>query len=474
MTNPQNAAERLALFVSRRDFLKTSAAATVLLAGGNYAHAAGSDKIRVGVIGCGGRGSGAAKDCMDAAPYVEIVALGDLFPDRVQGCLNRLRAMGNPSKPKKNAPNEPAPTPTKEAVEQAKRYKEQVNIADDRVFSGFDAYEKVLASGVDLVILATPPGFRPLHLRAAVNANKHVFMEKPVAVDPTGVRSVIESSALAAQKNLAIVAGTQRRHQADYRETIQRIRAGAIGDIVSAQCYWNQGGLWNHARKPGWSDTEWQIRNWLYFAWLSGDHIVEQHVHNLDVINWALGAHPVKALGMGGRQSRTDPAYGHVYDHFTVEYEYPNGVRVSSMCRQIDDTATRVGENLIGTKGTSNAKSSIRGENAWRWDGPVANPYVQEHVHLLESIRANKPLNEGKQVAESTLTAVLGRLSAYSGQEVTWDQALNSSLDLMPTTLAWGPLPVPAVAVPGKTPLAEVIPPPATTSARATRNSEQP
>jgi predicted dehydrogenase len=267
------------------------------------------------------------------------------------------------------------------------------------------------------------------------------------------VRSVLASSEQAAQKGLGIVAGTQRRHEASYIETIKRIHDGAIGDVTAAQCYWNQGGLWNHARQPSWSDMEWQVRNWLYFPWLSGDHIVEQHVHNLDVINWVMKTHPAKALGMGGRQARTGPEYGNIYDHFTIEYEYPNGVRVLSMCRQQDGTATRIGEHVVGTKGTSNPANSIRGASRYRFEGQQTNPYVQEHADLIASIRAGKPLNEGKQIAESTLTAIMGRMSTYTGHEVTWEQALNSKLDLMPATLAFGPLPVPPVPVPGKTPL---------------------
>jgi predicted dehydrogenase len=290
-----------------------------------------------------------------------------------------------------------------------------------------------------------------MHLKAAVEAGKHVFMEKPGAVDPAGVRSLIASADLAAAKKLGIVAGTQRRHQNGYVETMKRIHDGAIGDIVAAQCYWNQGYLWMTPRQSGWSDVEWQIRNWNYFTWLSGDHIVEQHVHNLDVINWALQAHPVKALGMGGRQARTHPNYGHVYDHFAVEYEYPNGVRVMSMCRQIDGTAWRVSERVVGTKGIADPSGSIRGTTAWRYDGSGNNPYVQEHTDLINSIRAGKPLNEGRQLAESTLTAIMGRMSAYTGQEVTWEQALNSKLDLVPAELALGPKPVDPVAMPGQT-----------------------
>lgn len=415
--------------VTRRDFLKTGASVAAgtaaLLASGNYAFAQGTGKIRVGVVGCGGRGTGAAGDCANSAPGVEIVALGDVFKDRVDGARDNL----------KNS------------------LKDKFKVTDANCFVGFDAYKQVIAAPVDLVILATPPGFRAMQLEAAVNAGKHVFMEKPVAVDPTEVRQVIAASDLAAQKKLAVVTGTQRRHQAPYVETMKRVHAGAIGDIVSAQCYWNQGGLWMNARKPEWSDMEWQLRNWLYFTWLSGDHIVEQHVHNLDVINWVMQAHPVKALSLGGRQVRTDPAYGHVYDHFTTEYEYPNNVKVLSMCRQIDGTASRVEERVQGTKGTTNCAGSIRGESAWRFEGESPNPYVQEHTDLIASIRAGKPLNEGRRIAESTLTAIMGRMSAYTGQEVTWDQAMNSKLSLMPAKLEMGPMPVPPVAVPGKTPL---------------------
>jgi predicted dehydrogenase len=411
--------------LSRREFIKTSAAVTAAMLAAqrlNGAYAAGSDRIRVGLIGCGGRGTGAASDCVNSSPNVELVAMGDLFQDHLDASRQRLAGL-----------------------------KEKYKVTDDHAFAGFDAYRKVIDSSVDLVLLCTPPAFRSIHLRAAVDAGKHVFMEKPVAVDPAGVRSVIESADLAASKKLGIVAGTQRRHEASYIETMKRIHDGAIGDIVSGQCYWNQGGLWMFPRQSGWSDVEWQIRNWLYFAWLSGDHIVEQHVHNLDVINWALRAHPVKALGMGGRQVRTDPAYGNIYDHFTIDLEYPNGVRVMSMCRQIDGTASRVSENLIGTKGTSNPAGSIRGQSAWRFEGQRTNPYVQEHTDLIASIRAGKPLNEGRQIAESTLTAIMGRMSAYTGQEVTWEQALNSKLDLVPKQLAFGPMPVDPVATPGKT-----------------------
>lgn len=416
---------------SRRDFLKSTAAAAVLVGAGpallgQSVHAAGSDTIRVGVIGCGGRGTGAAKDCIaGGGPGMKIVALGDLFQDRLDGCFNSLNGDEN--------------------------IKKQIDIPVGRRFVGFDAYKSVINSGVDMVILAAPPGFRPTHFDAAIKAGKHVFMEKPVAVDGPGVRTVIAAGELAAQKKLGVVAGTQRRHQKNYIETIKRIQDGAIGEITGGQCYWNQGGLWNHARKPEWTDMEWQCRNWLYFTWLSGDHICEQHVHNIDVINWVMGKHPEKAIGMGGREVRTDPAFGNIFDHFAIELIYPGDVHILSMCRQIDGCANNVSERVIGTKGYSNCASAIFSGDPWRFEGDNPSGYMQEHKDLIDSIRAGNPINEARTVAESCLTAIMGRMSAYTGQEISWDQALNSQEDLMPAKLELGPIPVAPIAVPGQT-----------------------
>ncbi|GAH76133.1 unnamed protein product, partial [marine sediment metagenome] len=263
--------------------------------------------------------------------------------------------------------------------------RDNLKVTDGTCFVGFDAYKKVIATDVDLVILAAPPHFRPEHLKAAIEAGKHVFMEKPVAVDPVGVRSVIATSELAAEKNLAIVAGTQRRHQAHYLEIMRRVHNGDIGEIVAAQCYWIGDYEYYKAvlRQPGWSDMEWQCRNWNYFTWLSGDHIVEQHVHNIDVINWAIGSHPVQAMGMGGREVRTGPEYGHIFDHFAVEYEYPGGVRVTSMCRQMSGCSHRVSERLVGTMGstyTDGSNGYIEGQKPFKYEGSSPNPYVQEHA----------------------------------------------------------------------------------------------
>ena len=428
---------------SRRDFIKVSAAGAIAaMAAGKYAFAAGSDKIRVGLIGCGNRGTGAARDCVTSSANVEIYAMGDLFKDNLDRSFKKL-SQGNPDN-KDEGP-----------------LGEKFNAAEERCFAGLDAYKKVIDSGVDMVILATPPHFRPMHLKAAVEAGRNVFMEKPAAVDPVGVRSVLASSELAGQKGLAIVAGTQRRHQPGYIEILKRIHNGDIGEIVGGQCYWNGGDVakWGflHKHLPGWSDMEWQLRNWYFFTWLSGDHIVEQHVHNIDVINWAIGTHPARAVGMGGRQSRTAPECGNIFDHFAVEYEYPNGARIMSMCRQVDQCAEQVAERVVGTKGSANADGGgcrIRGTNAYKYDGPNPNPYVVEHADLITSIRDGKPLNEGKTIAESTLTGIMGRMSAYTGRELSWDWVMNASkLDLTPPNYEFGDYPVAPVAIPGQTKL---------------------
>ena len=426
--------------MSRRDFIKAtsavSLAAAVTRVGPVFAQS--SDKLRVGLIGAGGRGTGAAMDCVNSSPNIVITAVGDIFKDRWEGSLKRL---------KERLP------------------KDSVAVTPDSCFDGFDNYKKVLATDIDMVILGCPPHFRAKHLRAAVEAGKHVFMEKPVAVDPIGVRSVIKSAEMAKQKGLAIVAGTQRRHQNHYLEITKRVLNGDIGEIKAGQCYWNMGALWIRRayenwinyQTGDWSDMEWQIRNWLFLTWLSGDHIVEQHVHNLDVINWFIGAHPVKCMGMGGRQVRTGPEFGNIFDHFAIEYEYPNGARVMSMCRQTPGCADNVSERVFGTNGmayTDGANGYIKGANTYTVEEESPNPYVQEHTDLVVSIREGKPLNEGKRIAESTLTAIMGRMSAYTGRALSWDWAMDASkLDLSPPRYELGDLPFAHVAVPGKTEL---------------------
>jgi len=444
-----NPARDLAAYFTRRDLLKSSAAiAAAGIAGGLVipgtaaygATSRGMGRIKVGLIGCGGRGRGAGIDALEASPDVQIWAVGDLFQDCIDGCVN---AYTNPSE---------------DTLKGLPDIVERATVPPERRFVGFDAYKKVIASGVDVVILATTPGFRPIHFAAAIEAGKHVFMEKPVAVDPAGVRTVIAAAEKAKEKKLSVVCGTQRRHQKSYIETIEKLKEGAIGTVLGGSCYWNQGGLWTKDRQPSWTDVEWQIRNWLYFTWLSGDHIVEQHVHNLDVMNWILGT-PERCLGLGGRQVRTGPEYGHIYDHFAIEYIYPGGARVLSMCRQQPDTGHLVQETFVGSDGRcvtrdGPGRGDITGKKKWSFKGDSPPPYVQEHKDLFASITEAGPyLNEGVRIAESTLTAIMGRMSAYTGKEVKWEQALNSKLDLMPTDLDFGPMEVGPVPMPGQTPL---------------------
>lgn len=439
--------------LSRRSFLKHSTLATAGAAAvSNFpfvltSHAAPDDPIRIGVIGCGGRGSGAVMNALGVetkviypksgyhtedittgakaarASTISVVALADVFPDRMANCRKNLGAVG-------------------------------VNVPEENCFTGFDGYKKLLAiPDINYVILATPPHFRPAHLMAAVQAGKNCFIEKPCAVDGPGVRTVMEAGKLAKEKNLGIVSGTQRRHLKSYNECIKRIHDGELGEIVHGACYWNGGVIWTVDRTPEMTDMEWQMRNWGYFTWLSGDHIVEQHLHNLDIMRWVIGQTPVKAMAMGGRAARPNhPNFGHIYDHFATEFEYANGMKMFSQCRQMDKTDSKVGEFIAGTKGTSDCKTFIRvtGGQAWRFRDQDSNPYEQEHIDLIASIRAGKPLNEAQQTAESTLMGIMGRESAYSGNIVEWDQMLNSTKRLGPEKYEFGPLPFPSVAVPGQ------------------------
>ena len=434
--------------LARRNFLKKSLAAGAASAipfpfvNARYG-LADPEPIRVGLVGCGGRGTGAALNVLQAktdvvyppprkgyhtenavpgakaaAENVEVVALADLFRDRLEVCRAQLRSVGN-------------------------------NVRDENCFTGFDAFQKLLqAPEINYVILASPPVFRPRELRASIEAGKHVFMEKPAAVDAPGVRSILESGEMAKRKNLGIVAGTIRRHSADQIETISRIHDGAIGTIMEARTYFNIGEIWMIPREPGWGEMEWQIRNWPYFTWASGDILVEQHIHTIDLANWVLGAHPVRAYGMGGRLARPSKEYGHIYDHFAIEYEYPEGVRMFSQNRQIEGCTDRIGAEVVGTKGTSNCQDRIKGEREWAFQGQVRDPYEQEHIDLIESIRSGKPLNEARQVAESTLTAIMGRESAYSGQEITWEAAMNSLREYTPKEFTLGDCPFPDVPMP--------------------------
>ncbi len=415
--------------MNRRDFVATGAVAAgayvAMTAGGVYA--AGSENIKVGLIGCGGRGTGAAQNILEADPNVQITALGDAFEANVKGALATL-----------------------------KRKDKRVTATPETAFHGLDAYEKVLKADVDLVILATPPGFRPYHLEAAIEAGKHIFCEKPVAVDVTGIRKVLGLVEKAKAKNLAIVAGTQRRHQTGYLETIKQLHDGAVGEITSGRAYWNGNGIWFRDRQPGMTDAQYQLNNWYHFNWLCGDHITEQHVHNLDVMNWVLKSHPIKANGMGGRSNRrVGPAneVGHIFDHFSVEFEYPNGVIVQSFCRQIEGCANNISEAVVGTKGKCNVSGyTINGK--YLLDGKQDNaPYVQEHADLLKSIRDGKPLNELETVTISTMTSIFGRMATYSGKTLDWNKVMKEAKeDTFPKNLTLqSELPVSPVPVVGKT-----------------------
>jgi myo-inositol 2-dehydrogenase / D-chiro-inositol 1-dehydrogenase len=422
--------------LSRREFLRTGAAVSaVTLLTPHGAFAAGSDRIRIAMIGCGARGTKDAIDFLKADPAVEIVAMADMFQDRIDRSLGQLR----------------------------KEFSARVKVTPETSFLGFDAYKHIMAMReVQIVLLLTPPGFRPQMVRAAVEAGKHIFMEKPGAVDPVGIKSLMASADLADQKRLSIVVGTQQRWQPHYQELMRRVHEGELGEIVGGQAYWNWGSSKWHweERKPGWTDMEWQIRCWPYFTWLSGDHIVEQHLHNMDVINWAMGAHPVSCLGMGGRQARTGPEFGNIYDHFTVEFEYPNGSRVMSMCSQIAGSTPRVGERVLCTKGATVTDRSMgyitdtKGRKVYTFDGAMHSGEVAQYANLIRSIRDGKPINECRRLAESTMTVILGRMSAYTGRALKWDWAMTASkLDLTRSKYELGDLPVDPVAIPGQTPL---------------------
>ena len=418
-------------FDSRRDFLRTSALATAATAIGSAGlHAAGSDVLKIGLIGCGGRGTGAVENALLADPNVKLVSLGDAFPDRIESCLKYIK----------------------------RKHPEKVEVAADHQFTGFDAFQKVIDSGVDVVLLCTPPAFRPQHFAYAVEKGKHVFFEKPMATDVVGVRSVLESVRKAKEKNLSIFSGFCYRYQPAKRETVARIHEGAIGDIQVIHSSYNTQYLWNRPRQKDWSDTEFQMRNWLYYTWLSGDHYVEQHIHNIDKICWLMkDTYPVAATGLGGRQTRVEDKWGNVFDHFAVIFEYANGSRAFTNCRQIENCATDVSDHVYGTKGYAELQShQIRpiGGEKWHFTGQDLDMYQSEHNELFASIRGQKAINNGESAAMSTLMGLMGRTATYTGQKVTWDFMLNKSKEsLVPEKLEFGPLPFPPVAKPGQTKL---------------------
>lgn len=416
---------------SRRVFLK-AASAVGALAGVPAVNAAGSDIVRVGLVGCGDRGTGAASQALAADSGARLVAMADAFADRIESSLETLR---------KN-----------EAIAA------KLDVAPARRFVGFDAYRELLGSGVDVVLLCTPPHFRPIHLRAAVEAGKHVFAEKPVAVDAPGVRSVLETCKLAASRNLSVVSGLCLRYGNDFRETIRRIHDGAIGEILTLFANDYRSGRWAKPRQSDWSEMTYQMRNWYNFTWLSGDFNVEQHVHFLDVCAWVMReTYPIKAVGMGGRQVLTGPEYGQIYDHFSVVYEYAGGARLVSNCRQQGQCKNDMSVRILGSQGRAELVERRKGmrirspRGEWVYDGPQNNIFQTEHDALFASIRNGKPINNGEYMARSTLLAILGRMAAYTGQEITWEMAMNSREDLSPSRYAWDGQPPPAtIAVPGQ------------------------
>ena len=408
--------------------------------------------LKAGVIGCGGRGSGAAINFLSAGPNLQITALGDTFQDRVDSCRAGI----------------------------LKQKQQEVPV--ENCFVGFDAYQKVIDSGVDIIILATPPFFRPEHLAAAVAAKKHIFAEKPVCVDPTGARSVMATAKKAEGLGLNIATGTQRRHQRDYMANWQQVQQGLIGDLTGGNVWWNGGKLWHRDNDPKWSEMEWMIRNWVNWTWLSGDHIVEQHVHNLDVMNWFFGAHPVKALGFGSRLRRVT---GDQYDNFSVDYTFENGMHVHSMCRQINGCTPNVSERLQGAKGSTDCHSTVldlAGTELWKYQYPLdkdgkpttrvsVDPYVQEHIDLVTAIRTGKVFNELENTAISTMIGIMGRISAYTGKETTYEEMMNSDLKLGPTVFAFGPVDIPKdVPIAGE---AYVPPTPEQLAEQAKRRAER-
>lgn len=409
----------------RRDFIKSSSimagAAVVASSSVSSVFAAGSDVIKVALIGCGGRGTGAAFDAMESGQNIKIVALADAFEDAVDKAYESL----------------------------SKRYGDKIDVPASRRYVGFDAYKSAIKDA-DVVLLTTPPGFRPIHFEEAVKAGKHVFMEKPVAVDIPGVRKVLESAAEAKRKKLNVVVGLQRRYQNNYREIVNRIQDGAIGDVVAGQVYWNSGGVWVRPRKPNQSEMEYQMRNWYYFNWLCGDHIVEQHVHQLDVANWVKGKYPVAIQGVGSRAHRTGKEYGEIFDNFSIEMTYDDGSVVSSQCCHFEGNQNRVDETFQGTKGRAYMNA---GNHAVLWDSKGneifrhqakgdPNPYRHEHVELFDAIaKGDYKFEDADYGAYSTLTGIIGRIACYTGKGLKWDQAINSTISLMPESYTWDTMP---------------------------------
>jgi predicted dehydrogenase len=433
--------------ISRRNFVAASAGALagaplacatgggsggVLAQSADLApHTAGNETIRVGLVGCGGRGTGAADEALRAEPNAVLVAMGDLFADRLASSLDHLQ--------------------------KSQDIGARVRVPDDARFTGFDAYKKVIAA-CDVVLLCSTPHFRPAHLKEAVAQSKHIFCEKPIAVDAPGVRSVLASVAEARQKKLSLVSGFCWRYSLPDQTSFGKVLSGDLGEITAIHTRYLTGTLSLRERKPEWSDMETQLRNWYYYTWASGDHIVEQAVHSINKIAWAMNDEtPVAATAVGGRQVRTGPEFGNAYDHFAVVYEYKNGARGFHDCRQTDSCFNDNTDFIIGTKGTLFVNSwgpthVIKGEKSWHWEGDAGTEkYLREHEVLFTSIRKGEAYNDGVQMANSTMMAILGRMCAYTGQRITWKEAITSKEDLTPERYEWGAVAVPPVAMPGKT-----------------------
>ncbi len=418
---------------SRRKFVKNSSIiaggliAAPFLSRANYFSGAG-DEIKIVLVGCGGRGTGAAMQALLSKQNVKLVAMADAFRDNLDNCLKSL---------------------VEEAKNDGKGLEKKIDVPEERKFTGFDAYKKAIALA-DVVILTTPPGFRPIHFEEAIAQNKHVFMEKPVATDPAGIQRVLAAAQIAKQKKLNVVVGLQRHYQNSYRELFKR--KDMIGDITSAQAWWNNDGVWVRPRKAGQTEMEYQMRNWYYFNWLCGDHITEQHIHNLDVINWFKGGYPVKAQGMGGRQVRKGKENGEIFDHHYVEFQYADGSILNSQCRHIPGTSSKVDELLVGTKGKifcgAGKIVDAKGNPIYQYDMKGENnPYQTEHDELFAAIvKGEYKFADADNGAHSTMTSILGRMATYSGQVIAWDKAINSGLDIHPKVYAWD---APTPIVPG-------------------------
>jgi predicted dehydrogenase len=406
--------------MTRRRFLETGAKVTALtgFSVGGQAFGANNDRIRVGLVGCGGRGTGAARDALLAGTNIELVAMGDIFKAKVENSLGKLMKI----------------------KEDNRALKSSIKVKPDHCFAGLDAYKKVIDSDIDYVLLCTPPGFRPAHIEYAVKKGVHIFAEKPCATDSPGVRRILALENEMKRKGIALLSGFNSRHVFHYADMVKAIHDGELGDVMSLYAYFNTGNIWYRQREEGMTLPEYHFHNWFHVDWLCGDHIVEQHVHNLDFCNWIMQAHPAKAYGMGGRQYHLDRG-GNIYDHFTVEFEYENGIRMTSMCRQIKGTDTKIGEEIVGTKGHAAIvarKTQITGENArvFREHPNQHESHRQEHIDFVAALRRGETPNDTRFLCESTLTAIMGRESAYTGKHVTWDEILNSNLQLTPPDIA--------------------------------------